>query len=247
MTYQATSSATVSGVQSVSVLVHLSQRNGTVVSKLIAGRKLWPVEYIMVKRKKLIQVSFKLAASAAALALASSQVLADDSAESTLDVEATLSPAMTIECETALNFGELIVPVGDRDSATDIKLDPENGLTGDGKGEVTFGGGSEPGECKVTGGPADEEFDISLSYDGTDLGTDEDGESFELGESGDNAPVEPASLEVKLHLSSGKFSINEDQEGSFQIGGNLKIPGSLEEANFGDYQATITVKVGDDL
>lgn len=199
------------------------------------------------KCKKIRQNSLKIAGSAAALVLASSQVLADDSAENTLDVEATLSPAMTIECETALNFGELIVPVGDRDSDTDIVLDPENGLSGDGEGEVTFGEGSGPGECIVTGGPADEDLDIVLSYDGTELGTDGSGDSFELGSSGDNSADDPATLAVTPDLSSEKVSIGEDLKGSFQIGGKLKIPDSLDVANFGDYQATITVEVGDDL
>ena len=188
-----------------------------------------------------------LSGSIASLLVASSNVLATSEDAATLDVQATLSPSITIECNTALNFGKLIVPTGTRtNGSTDIMMEPGSGGLNEGgsSNEVTFGGTSSAGECELTGGPDGVEHTIKLlDPEGNELGTDGTGTSFGLGSSAGDAATTPASLEVIPKLATTTIAFNDGGTNTFNIGGKITIPDDLNPDNYGDYQKTIDVKV----
>jgi len=188
-----------------------------------------------------------LSGSIASLLVASSNVLATSEDTASLDVQATLSPSITIECNTALNFGKLVVPTGIRTNGpTDITMEPGSGGLNEGgsSSEVTFGGGSSSGQCELTGGPNGVDHTIKLlDTDSTELGTDGTGTSFQLGSSAGDSATTPASLDVIPKLETTTIAFNDGGTNTFNIGGKITIPDDLNSDNYGDYQKTIDVKV----
>jgi hypothetical protein len=188
--------------------------------------------------------------SITSLLLVSPNVLATSEDTATLDVKATLSPAITIECNTALNFGKLIVPTGSRNGSTEITMDPSSGFTqGGSQGEVTFGGGSSPGQCELTSGPDGVDHTIKLfnTNSNTELGRDGTGTGFGLGSSAGDAATTPASINVIPKLTTTTISFTDGGANTFNIGGVITIPDDLVSDNYGDYQKTIDVKVTESL
>ena len=189
-----------------------------------------------------------LSGSIASLLVASSNVLATSEDTASLDVKATLSPSITIECNTALNFGKLIVPTGTRtNGSTDITMEPGSGGLNEGgsSNEVTFGGGASLGQCELTGGPVGVDHTIQLfdTNSTTELGTDGTGTASQLGSSAGDIATTPASLDVIPKLETTTIAFTDGGMNTFNIGGKITIPDDLVSDNYGDYQKTIEVKV----
>jgi hypothetical protein len=200
-------------------------------------------EELIMKRNAISPQRTIVAGGVAALILVSSNVLANN-ADTTMDLEVTLSPVMTITC-TPLKFGELFVPIGSRENGvTDISFSPgEGGLNpGGGANEVTFGEGSQPGTCTVSNGPGDTDLDITFEKDGSPLA---DGGPVNLGSGGDAEVQTPGSLTIAPELVSAVVTTDGSGSGSFDIGGTISIPDNLSESNYGEHSATITVIVTD--
>jgi hypothetical protein len=187
-----------------------------------------------------------VAGGVAALMLVSSNVLANN-ADTTMDLEVTLSPVMTITC-TPLKFGELFLPTGSRTGgSTVISFAPGDGglNAGGGKDEVTFGKGSQSGTCTVSNGPDSTDLDITFEKsDNSSLATDGT-EAVNLGNGGDASVATPASLTISPNVTSTVVTTNGTGDGSFNIGGEISIPDNLSDANYGEHSATITVIVTD--
>mgnify|MGYP000358917119 FL=1 len=184
------------------------------------------MEWTKMKQRRLI-----IAGSAAAFALASSNALAD-TPSADLDVKATLTAAMTIECGEALDFGELIVPAGDRGGSDDsVKIEADDGAQVelvDGSQNVSRDGDSQPGKCTISGGDGEQKIKINLP------------ESIALG-SNDKLSIVPED-----NKEGEEFELDGSGEGSVYIGGELKISNNLSSDDFQEYSQVLTVKVDDD-
>jgi hypothetical protein len=111
---------------------------------------------------------------------------------------------------------------------------------------VTFGEGSQPGTCTVSDGPGDTDLDITFQKsDESDLATDGT-EAVNLGSEGDASVTTPGSLTIAPKVTSTVVTTDANGGGSFNIGGEISIPDSLAEQNYGEHSATITVIVTDD-
>ncbi|WP_148121743.1 DUF4402 domain-containing protein [Spiribacter roseus] len=184
------------------------------------------MEWTKMKQRRLI-----IAGSAAAFVLASSNAWAD-TPRADLDVKATLTAAMTIECNRALNFGELIVPVGDRGSVDVVQIEAGEDAkaeTVDGSENVSLAGDSQSGKCTISGGDDGQKIKIALP----------DEVKLKEGES-------PLSVAPEDSKEGEKFELDGSGEGSVHIGGELEISNDLSSGDFQDYETSLTVEVNDD-
>jgi hypothetical protein len=184
------------------------------------------MEWTKMKQRRLI-----IAGSAAAFVLASSNAWAD-TPRANLDVKATVTAAMTIECNRALNFGELIVPVGDRGSVDVVQIEAGKDAeaeTGDDSENVSLAGDSQSGQCTISGGDGEQMIKIVLPNE----------VKFKEEDS-------PLSVELKDSEGGEKFELNGSGERSVHIGGELTISNNLSSGDFQDHEMSLTVEVNDD-
>jgi hypothetical protein len=177
--------------------------------------------------------------------LFSANALAKPPAETTLDVKATLTTAMTVSCSQALDFGELFIPTGNQGGDYDITMSPGDGSVSS-PGAVSIGGGAQRGKCTVSDSVDSGNLTIDLKNGATSLATDGDSNpAFQMGAASSNAPGTPKVLDVHFHLSNATISATSGDD-DFFIGGKLVITKSMGTENYGDYAGTIDVKISDD-
>lgn len=167
-----------------------------------------------------------------------------------LEIKAGLNEAMSVVCDTPLNFGVTSIRSGNRGNATTIALDRRNNdLTpGGNKDNISTGQGTA-GECSLYGSGASDGSTVTVTFEnaGADVELSAD-------EGAGNAPGQ-----AKSGITVGDFTVTaepdltqndnglEDGDAPFTVGGTLTIPGNLPRNTIGDYRATVTVTVEDEI
>lgn len=175
-----------------------------------------------------------------------------DTATADLDVNATLSAAFSISCDTALTFGEIFVPLHQSgEFFVTVSLNPNVGRTFSPALSTPFGDTFSRGSCSIAGGTPGEQVRI--------LYVDKNGSSIsEITLIDDTNPNALSNLKVDTFRPQGESSfdriadlngtgiLDEDGNGTFEVGGTLRIPSDLDIDEMGDYIGTIRIKVEDD-
>jgi predicted secreted protein len=173
------------------------------------------------------------AALAISLGLSQSVLAADGSGA--MDVNAGLTQALSVTCGTALNFGTTSI-IADND-ATVITVATDGGVSTDNNDGVATNVNSDAaaGVCSFTGSTVA----TGASFDATVSG---------VSDLGAGTVSAPETAVANLSLDTFKFTTPSISNGGaeFSIGANLNIPAGLVEANFGNYETTVTVEVNDD-
>lgn len=190
-----------------------------------------------------------LVASGIAVALGLSQTALADSAEDDLEITAGLTEALTLSCETALDFGTTRLGELERGGETTLTVSASDG-------DITVGGtdagvtadSGQAGECEISGSSAAENDEVTVTIAGETDGTgsvslDGDGSAF----SDLDAPASALEdLDVSTFTTDpGSVVIDSDGGATFNIGGELTIPSTVEGENLGGYSNEVTVEVDD--
>ena len=191
-----------------------------------------------------------LVASGIAVALGLSQTALAETAEYDLEIKAGLTHALTLSCEEALSFGITLLGELDRDSETTITVPADDGSisVGGDKDGVTAGSG-QAGECTISGSNADENDEVTVTIAGESVG---DASVYLDGDGSATALDAPSSDIDEFEVSTftkdpDPVEIDENGGATFNIGGTLEIPESVEDNNLGGYSKTVTVEVDDEF
>jgi len=187
---------------------------------------------------------FILGGSLVGLMVVTPSAFAQTTATDDLDVKATLSAAFSISCDTALNFGEIVVPIGSESASVVIADDGSRTVNG-----VTTKTGDSPsqGICNIAGGTAN--ASIGITYlDNSDSDVDE----ITLAEGSTNKPdTALTNLKVDSFVPSEDSDLTDpldsDGKGTVNIGATLQIPAGLSADNMGDYSGVVRVQVEDNV
>lgn len=198
------------------------------------------------KRNAINLQRFILSGSLAGVMMASPSAFAQTAkATDDLNVNATLSTAFSISCGTALNFGEITLPIGKNESVSvEIAMDNTQTVTSTGSTtNVSTTGTTAAGSCSIAGGTPNGSVGITyLNDDDTDV------DEITLG--GDGS-IETALNDLKVDTfvpsedSNVTGTLDGDGKGTIDIGATLQIPANLDADNMGDYSGLISVEVED--
>ena len=190
-----------------------------------------------------------LVASGIAVALGLSQTALADSAEDDLEIKAGLTESLTLSCDTALNFGKTRLGELERDDETTITVAPDDGAitVGGDVDEVTAGDG-QAGVCTISGSAASENDEVTVRIDGSslesaDVSLDGDGSAFS-GLDGPGSDIDNLDVDT-FTTDPDPVRIGAEGGVTFNIGGQLSIPSTVEDDNLGGYSAEVTVEVDD--
>lgn len=177
-----------------------------------------------------------------------------------LEVQVEFAAGLSLSCST-LNFGEVVVELGDRGGYNELKVDPENAyspfFTGSGGGNASFVPDSaERATCDVTGYSPNTDVVITV--------TRADSAPIAMGATiGGGVGELLAGLQFILKLSSDGatgtsplgtavttiFDGTPPSDGSpiqFYFGGDLTIPNNAEAKHMGAYEADVIITVVED-
>ena len=187
-----------------------------------------------------------LLATGVAVALGLSQTALADTAQDDLDITAGLTEALTLSCDTPLNFGITRLGTLDRAGETTITVAANDGaISPGGITEGVTAGGGQAGTCAIAGSSATEGDNVTVTIGGESgtVSLDADGEAF----SGLDVPGTPLSNLDVSGFATHPATVTIDANGGaeFNIGGTLTIPGTITEVNLGGYSNTVTVEVND--
>ena len=190
-----------------------------------------------------------LVAAGLAAGLGLSQTALAEPATDDLDITAGLTGALTLDCNEPLSFGITRLNTLGRDGETTLTVSASDGtITVDGAddGVTTDSGRAQRGECTISGSAAEDKTEVTVTFE-----TGE-GDSVSLGQDEDafgalDGPGTPLSnLDVgTFETNPETVEIGADGGATFNIGGKLTIPGTVEENNLGGYRGEVTVKVDD--
>ena len=186
-------------------------------------------------------------------ALAESPTATDD-----LDVQVEFAAGLSLSC-TTLNFGEVVVELGDRGGANVLRVDPTAATapsfsTNDGNASFVPDS-AERATCAVTGYSPDTEVVITAMR--------ADNDPIAMGGTiGGGVAELLAGLEFNLSLAANStgtsplgtavttiFDGTSPGDGSpieFHLGGELTIPNNAEAKHMGAYEADVTITVVED-
>lgn len=193
------------------------------------------------------------------LLLSMGVAFADENGESP---SATGDVPLTVEVEvglsmtcTALNFGQIIVPIGNRAGTNTVTVLTNGEIQRDGVGSVAFGGNHEPGQCAVTGMSEEETIllasaansgVVALSRRTSGVGT------VQVAWPGSTSNGMAVTLFLDDNNRSGWGSSavevyrGTDSTTQFKIGGELFLKDdNFVLANMGVYESTITITVAE--
>jgi len=199
-------------------------------------------------RRSQFSLRHTLLATGIAVGLGLSQNAIADTATDDLEITAGLTEALTLSCDSALNFG--ITRLGEltRGGETTLAVSAETGnlTTGGSTTGVTAGSGSR-GVCTIAGSSAAANTSVTVQIGGSAVGdasTTLDGDVSAF--SGLDAPESDATLTVdSFQLNPADVQIDANGGTSFGIGATLTIPASVSENNLGGYKNTVTISVND--
>ena len=188
-------------------------------------------------------------------ALAESPTATDD-----LDVQVEFAAGLSLSC-TTLNFGEVVVELGDRGGVNVLTVDPRDAsppflmVTGSDGNASFVPDSADRATCDVTGYSPDTDVVITVTRaDDAEIG---------MTPRADGGVSESLTgLQFILRLSDGGtgtsplgtavttiFDGITPSDGSpiqFYFGGDLTIPNNVTEANIGIYEADVTITVVED-
>lgn len=159
-------------------------------------------------------------------------------ASDTLTAKMSLEEPLSVTCKPGLNFGETVIPTGERGGITKINVSGVDGVASVKEGDtgvtIDNDSGAQQGICKITGAPANQAVDLSVSLDTN---------PFNKGTS--NAPTTKASGIGLTVFMPNSETTDSNGEKTFNIGGDLTLPNNLTSDNMGAYEAEITITVDD--
>jgi len=195
-----------------------------------------------------------LVAAGFAVGLGFSQTaLANPAATDDLEVQVELTAALTLVCGT-LNFGTIVVELGQRTANNTVTVDGAGTATIGGDGNAALGGDAAAATCTITGINT-ENTTVSASIDDLDPlnilspATSDGPESnysgilsvaLDLFESDETTSIESSWNGTSAVVYTGTGDTSSD----FVIGGVLTIPDNNFAAdNMGKYEASVTIEV----
>jgi hypothetical protein len=182
----------------------------------------------MIFSKKLLP-SIALATSMG-LGMAASPTIHAETATATLEVTAGLRAAMSLECNTALDFGWTTLNTA---AAVTLTVDPTGAVSVPDSAGVTVGT-AVAGECTVSGADT---ATVSIVIDGATTMT--------AGKVGNLAlPTTALALAFTAVPEAPSIAVTAGSA-TFKIGGTLTIPAAIVSADLGGYIAQSTVTVSD--
>jgi hypothetical protein len=190
------------------------------------------------------------------LALAS--VAYAESGQGTLEVNAGLSAALQLSCTKPLTFGVWFLTTGSREGGTtEIEISP--GVPGgspvtnkrSGTGSSGFPGPGQ-GECTVSGSLADDNTELTVTFDVASINLQPEAVLFQGLPSSDgglsvkNFTIRPAASGSTFPALNSNPKLT-NGEATFAVGGRLVIPSNLTSEQLGGYSGTVTLTVTDNL
>ena len=182
-----------------------------------------------------------------------------------LDVQVELAKGLTLQC-TTLDFGQIIVPLGDRGGFDNVNVDPD--VAGvhaprqfTSTGQITFTETAQRATCQISGYRADTA--------GVEITAIPSNSFFTLTAASSEGPTDTSNLSggglgVEMWISTPETDVGSRQWGSmfpttvfagstpndsstidFFVGATVVIPNDLVSANMGKYVGTVTITIQD--